>query len=74
MKSGRIAEAKGAMEEALKLGTLDARLLYHAGVIARATGDQAAASDYLQRALALNAGFDPLQSKIARETLKEVRK
>ena len=74
LKSGRIAEAKGAMEEALKLGTLDARLLYHAGVIARATGDQAAASDYLQRALALNAGFDPLQSRIARETLKEVRK
>ncbi len=64
-------EAQAAINEALKLGTLDARLLYHAGIIARARGDTAAATDYLQRALVLNPDFDPLQSQIARETLKD---
>ncbi len=74
LKSGRVAEARPAMEEALHLGTLDARLLYHAGMIARAAGDQAAASDYLQRALTLNPDFDPLQSSIVRKTLNELGK
>ncbi|MFN2476501.1 MAG: tetratricopeptide repeat protein [Chthoniobacterales bacterium] len=72
LKSGRIAEAQAAIKEALKLGTLDARLLYHAGMIAHAAGDQAAAIKYLQRALALNPGFDPLQTKVVRETLRSL--
>ena len=58
------------VQQALRLGTQDARLLYHAGVIARAAGDRAAASDYLKRALALNPQFDPLQSKVARKVLE----
>ncbi len=72
LKSGRIAEAQSALKEALKLNTLDARLLYHAGMVARAAGEKAAALDYLQRALTLNPGFDPLQSKVATETLKSL--
>ncbi len=67
----RPARSASCHNEALKLGTLDARLLYHAGIIARARGDTAAATDYLQRALVLNPDFDPLQSQIARETLKD---
>lgn len=70
IKSGRIAEAQSSMEEALRLGTLDARFFYHAGMIARAAGDNAAAVDHLKHALALNPHFDPLQSKIAREALE----
>lgn len=35
LKSGRLAEAQSAMQEALRLGTRDARLAYHAGIIAR---------------------------------------
>lgn len=66
-KSGRIAEAQSAMKEALRLGTLDARFFYHAGMIARAAGDNAAAVDHLKHALALNPHFDLLQSKVARE-------
>jgi len=73
LKSGRVDEAQAAIREALRLGTLDARLFYHAGMIARAAGDKAVAIDYLQRALALNPGFDLLQSEIARKALQDLR-
>ena len=71
LKAGKLAEAQAAIKEALRLGTQDARLLYHAGVIARAAGDRAAAGDYLRRALALNPQFDPLQVKFAQQALAE---
>jgi Tfp pilus assembly protein PilF len=41
-------------------------------MIAHTSGDEAAARDFLQRALKLNPQFDPLQSAIAR-TLPESR-
>lgn len=72
LKAGKIAEAQSAIKEALKLGTRDAKLFYHAGMIARAAGDINSARDYLNRALKLNARFDPLQSQIADKTLKEI--
>ncbi len=71
LKAGKLAEAQTAMKEALKLGTKDARLLYHAGQIARAAGDQAAATAYLKRALALNPQFDPLQATFVQHALAE---
>lgn len=74
LKSGRVAEAQAATKEALRLGTLDARFLYHAGMIARAAGDKSAARDNIRRALDLNPGFDPLQSAVARRTLKEMER
>lgn len=69
LKAGRIAEAQQAMTEALRLGTRDARLFYHAGMIARAAGDTITADDYLKRALTLNPSFDPLQARFARQAL-----
>jgi len=72
LKSGRVAEAQSAIKEALKLGTRDAKLFYHAGMIARAAGDNDAARDYLNRALKLNPQFDPLQSQVARKALEEI--
>ncbi len=72
-KAGKLAEAQTAMQEALRLGTRDARLFYHAGMIARAAGDEALAIDYLGRALALNPRFDPLHAPIARGTLEALR-
>jgi Flp pilus assembly protein TadD len=69
LRAGKVAEAGKAMNDALRLGTQDARLLYHAGMIAQAAGDKSSASDYLKRALALNPQFDPLQAPIARKTL-----
>ena len=69
LKAGKLSEAQAAMKDALRLGTRDAKLFYHAGMIARAAGDDAAARDYLRRALALNPQFDPLQAVIARKAL-----
>ena len=70
LKAGKTAEAQTAIKEALRLGTRDARLYYHAGLIARAAGDRASARDYLQKALALNPQFDPMQAAIAKRALE----
>jgi tetratricopeptide (TPR) repeat protein len=69
LKAGKTAEARAAITEALRLGTQDARLFYHAGMIARVAGQAAAARDYLQRALKLNPQFDPWQAVIAKKAL-----
>ncbi len=71
LKADKLAEAQTAMREALRLGTKDARLLYHAGLIARAAGDESTARNYLRRALALNPQFDPLQAALARKALED---
>jgi len=72
LKAGRLKEAQSAIKEALKLGTRDPKLFYHAGMIARAAGDRSVAREQLQRALALNPGFDPQQSLVARRALQEL--
>lgn len=72
LKAGKIKEAQAAIKDALRLGTKDARFLYHAGMIARAAGDREAARDYLTRALSLNPQFDPLQVSIAKKALEEI--
>ncbi len=69
LKVGKIREAQVAMRAALRLGTQDARLFYHAGLIARASGNPVLARAYLRRALALNPQFDPLQAIKARRAL-----
>ncbi len=69
LKANKLPEAQMAMREALRLGTKDAMLLYHAAMIARAAGDPRAAGDYLERALKLNPHFAPLQSALARQAL-----
>src|SRR5712692_1545913 len=71
LKAGKLPEAQAAMKKALRLGTQDARLFYHAGLIAQAAGDKASARDYLKRALTLCPQFDPLQASIARKTSEE---
>jgi tetratricopeptide (TPR) repeat protein len=68
-KKGQYAEAKAASDEALRLGTRDPRLLYHAGMIAHALGDRRRGAKYLQEALAVNPSFDVLQADVARKTL-----
>nr|MDQ3319834.1 tetratricopeptide repeat protein [Actinomycetota bacterium] len=73
LKAGKVREAQAASGEALRLGTQDASLLYHAGMIARAAGKRDSARTYLERALALNPQFDPLQARNARQALATVR-
>lgn len=71
-KNGRVAEARAAIIEALKPGTRDARLFFHAGLIERALGNRAAARDHLVRALATNPQFHPLQAPVAARALREL--
>jgi len=70
LKANKISEAQTAMKDALRLGTQDARLFYHAGMIARASGDETTARDFIKRALELNPQFDPRQSAIAKTLLE----
>ncbi len=72
LKAGHLAQARTAMKEALRLGTRDAKLYYHAGMIARAAEENAEAKSFLERALALNPEFDPLQSVKARQVLERL--
>ena len=69
LANGRAVEADVAIRHALALGTHDALLGYHAGMIAHALHDDERARAMLSEALALNAGFDPLQSARARDVL-----
>jgi tetratricopeptide (TPR) repeat protein len=68
-KSGDDREAARAMQSALALGTRDAMLLYHAGMIAFAQGDRPQAREYLNQALQVNRYWDPFQPAQARAVL-----
>lgn len=72
LKAGKVPRAQVAIRAALRLGTQDARLFYHAGLIARAAGNRKPARAYLKRALSLNPQFDPLQATKARQALDEL--
>jgi tetratricopeptide (TPR) repeat protein len=69
LRAGRIAEARAASDEATRLGTRDARLLYHAGAIAFAAGDRARGLARVREALALNPAFDVMEAAEARRLL-----
>jgi tetratricopeptide (TPR) repeat protein len=71
-KNGRPREALEPLAEALRLGTRDARLLFHAGMIHHALGDAATARGYLEQVRALNPRFDPLQAPVAERTLEQL--
>ena len=54
-------------------GTKDARLWYHAGLIALANGQAAEASTYLGDALALGPALDPVARQRATTALATIR-
>ena len=66
-------EALAAMTEALKLGTQDARLFFHAGMIYHQLGDIVRAKTYLARALATNPYFHIFHADVAKRTLEGLR-
>lgn len=75
-KKGQLPESKTAIDEALRLGTRDARIYYHAAMIYRATDDRVGAVKFLKQALAIGTSFDnsaasfsPLERDAARQTL-----
>jgi tetratricopeptide (TPR) repeat protein len=72
-KNGRLSDARGASDHALRLQTPDARLWYHAGMISAALGNDSRARTELQHALELSPAFDPLQAQLARKELAKLR-
>ncbi|HEY9402664.1 MAG TPA: tetratricopeptide repeat protein [Pyrinomonadaceae bacterium] len=73
-KKGDLAAAKTAIGEASQLGTRDARIEYHAGMIEHALGHHREAAKHLQLALKINPSFDVLQADVARQTLRTLLK
>jgi tetratricopeptide (TPR) repeat protein len=71
--AGRSREAREQMRWALALGTQDARLFYHAGMIELAAGSESAGVAYLEAALELDAGYEVLGPTRARAALSCVR-
>jgi tetratricopeptide (TPR) repeat protein len=56
-RAGRVAEAAALARELVAIGTPDARILYHAGLILKASGAGAEGGELMSRALALNPRF-----------------
>jgi tetratricopeptide (TPR) repeat protein len=78
-KAGDLAGAREAMTEALRLGTKDAQLYYHAGMIFEALGDRAEAKRYLTKALetrvsvgSSTVAFGVLQTDEAKRALERL--
>ena len=67
-RAGRLDDARRASEHAMRLGTPDARILYHAGAIRIAAGDPAGRA-LVEKALALNPRFDATGAIEARALL-----
>jgi len=57
-RAGRIKDARIASDRALRFGTKDATLLFHAGAIRIAAGDKAAGLKLVREALTRNPRFD----------------
>ena len=68
-KNGDYKNAQAMMEHAMALGTRDARLYYHAGMIALALENETQAREYLEQALEINPNFSILFADDARNTL-----
>jgi tetratricopeptide (TPR) repeat protein len=68
-KKGRFREARKLTAEAMRLGTRDAQIYYHAGMIEIALDNKTAGRRLLAKALKLNPGFDIVQSREATKAL-----
>jgi tetratricopeptide (TPR) repeat protein len=72
-KKGQAQEARNEIDSALRLGTRDAAILYHAGMIYSSLDDRRCGAKYLQQALAINPSFNVLQAEVAHQTLDTLR-
>ena len=68
-RAGQVAEAHKYSQAALRLGTRDPLLHYHAGMIALAKGEKAEGRRLLQEALTINPHFSALRVKEIQEAL-----
>jgi len=73
-RNGKADDARDAIEKALKLGTKDAKLFYHAGMIHYRLGDLDKAKEFLKRALSTNPHFHILFADTAAQTLTQLER
>jgi tetratricopeptide (TPR) repeat protein len=73
-KNGKIPEAVKAIRQALKMGTRDAKIFYHAGMIFSASNQPEQAVNFLQTALATQPHFHPLYAATAEKKIQEIKK
>lgn len=66
-RSGEVAEAAALARELLAVGTPDARILYHAGLILQASGAAREGVELQGRALTLNPRFDLRLTQVIHE-------
>jgi tetratricopeptide (TPR) repeat protein len=71
-QTGDFENAKVMMERALALGTQNALMFFHAGMIHYKLGDASTAKSYLRRAMELNPRFSVRYAGPAQETLSEL--
>lgn len=69
-KNGDLETAWQYSQQALRLGTQDAMLHFHAGMIAHQLGRTTDAEDHLSHALAINPTFSILDAPLAQQTLQ----
>lgn len=72
-QNGNFEEAQTLMDQAMALGTHDAHLYYHAGMIALELGDETQAREYLEQALTINPHFSVLYADEARRILETLQ-
>ena len=72
-RNHELAEARAAIDRAHRLGTKDARLLFHRGAIYMATGSVREGRALVKEALAQNPKFDLTAVREAERLLSEVR-
>jgi tetratricopeptide (TPR) repeat protein len=72
-RTGDAAGAEASILDALRLGTREPLLFFHAGMIALARGDRARALDYLEQMHALNPRFSVYHAETAARALDQLR-
>ncbi len=72
--AGRVEEALEVSFEALRTGSDDPSLLFHAGAIAARVGDAETARERLRRAMSRPAALSPLAARSAGEILAELER
>lgn len=68
-KNGKLAEAAKASDQALKFGTRDSMLLFHAGMISAQLGQTDRARNQFKAALEINRNFNLRYSEAAQQQL-----